>query len=124
MVLEGSSIDAARQRCWLFDVNGLVVKSRTDLQDFQKPFSHDHAPIATFVEAIETIKPTCIIGVSTVPTLFNQQVLEAMSRLNERPIIFPYSNPTSRSKCTAEEAYRWSNGKAIFASGSPFDPVV
>src|SRR6202162_3502278 len=123
MVLEGSSIDAARQRCWLFDVKGLVVKSRTDLQDFQKPFSHDHAPIATFVEAIETIKPTCIIGVSTVPKLFNQPVIEAMSRLNDRPIIFPYSNPTSRSECTAEEAYRWSNGKAIFASGSPFDPV-
>jgi malate dehydrogenase (oxaloacetate-decarboxylating)(NADP+) len=97
--------------------------SRTDLQDFQKPFSHDHAPIATFVEAVEAIKPTCIIGVSTVPKLFNQPVIEAMSRLNDRPIIFPYSNPTSRSECTAEEAYRWSNGKAIFASGSPFDPV-
>jgi len=124
MVLEGLAIDVARQRSWLFDVKGLVIMSRTDLQDFQKPFSHDHQPIATFVEAVEEIKPTCIIGVSTVPKLFNQQVIEAMSRLNDRPIIFPYSNPTSRSECTAEEAYRWSNGKAIFASGSPFDPVV
>jgi malate dehydrogenase (oxaloacetate-decarboxylating)(NADP+) len=123
MALEGLSIEAARQRCWLFDVQGLVITSRTDLQGFQKPFSHDHPPIATFVEAIETIKPTAIIGVSTVPKLFNQPVIEAMSRLNDRPIIFPYSNPTSRSECTAEEAYRWSNGKAIFASGSPFDPV-
>lgn len=123
MVLEGVAIKEARQHNWLFDVKGLVVTSRTDLQDFQKPFSHDHPAIASFVEAIETIKPTCIIGVSTVPKLFNQQVIEAMARINERPIIFPYSNPTSRSECTAEEAYRWSKGTAIFASGSPFDPV-
>jgi malate dehydrogenase (oxaloacetate-decarboxylating)(NADP+) len=123
MTLEGLPIKEARQRSWLFDVKGLVVTSRTDLQDFQTPFSHEHSPITAFVEAIETIKPTCIIGVSTVPKLFNQQVIEAMSRVNERPIIFPYSNPTSRSECSAEEAYRWSKGKAIFASGSPFDPV-
>jgi malate dehydrogenase (oxaloacetate-decarboxylating)(NADP+) len=123
MVLEGLSIEEARQHSRLFDVKGLVVTSRNDLQDFQRPFSHDHPAIATFVEAVERIKPTCIIGVSTVPKLFNQQVIEAMSRVNERPIIFPYSNPTSRSECTAEEAYRWSNGKAIFASGSPFGPV-
>ena len=123
MTLEGLPIKEARQRSWLFDVKGLVVTSRTDLQDFQMPFSHDHPAISAFVEAIETIKPTCIIGVSTVPKLFNQQVIEAMSRVNERPIIFPYSNPTSRSECSAEEAYRWSNGKAIFASGSPYSPV-
>jgi malate dehydrogenase (oxaloacetate-decarboxylating)(NADP+) len=123
MALEGLPIGEARQHNWLFDVKGLAVTSRTDLQDFQKPFLHDHPAISTFVEAVETIKPTCIIGVSTVPKLFNQQVIEAMSRVNERPIIFPYSNPTSRSECTAEEAYLWSNGKAIFASGSPFGPV-
>jgi malate dehydrogenase (oxaloacetate-decarboxylating)(NADP+) len=123
MVLEGLSIEEARQHSWLFDVRGLVVASRADLQDFQRPFSHDHPALATFIEAVEMIKPTCIIGVSTVPKLFNQQVIEAMSRINERPIIFPYSNPTSRSECTAEEAYNWSNGKAIFASGSPFGPV-
>ena len=123
MTLEGLPIKEARQRSWLFDVKGLVVTSRTDLQEFQMPFSHDHPAISAFVEAIETIKPTCIIGVSTVPKLFNQQVIEAMSRVNERPIIFPYSNPTSRSECSAEEAYRWSNGKAIFASGSPYSPV-
>jgi malate dehydrogenase (oxaloacetate-decarboxylating)(NADP+) len=123
MALEGLAIEKARQQNWLFDVKGLVVTSRTDLQDFQVPFSHNQPAIASFVEAIETIKPTCIIGVSTVPKLFNQQVIEAMARINERPIIFPYSNPTSRSECTAEEAYRWSNGMAIFASGSPFDPV-
>jgi malate dehydrogenase (oxaloacetate-decarboxylating)(NADP+) len=72
---------------------------------------------------VRALRPTGIIGVSTVPKLFNQQVIEAMAEINERPIIFPYSNPTSRSECTAEEAYRWSNGRAIFASGSPFPPV-
>ena len=123
MALEGISLEETRAHCWLFDVHGLMVSSRTDLADFQKPFAHDHAPSASFVEAIEALRPTCIIGVSTVPKLFNQQVIEAMARINEHPIIFPYSNPTSRSECTAEEAYKWSEGRAIFASGSPFDPV-
>lgn len=124
MVLEGLTIEEARARCWLFDVNGLLVNTRPDIADFQKPFTHDHAPVSSFVDAIELIRPTTIVGVSTVPKLFNQKVIEAMSRINERPIIFPYSNPTSRSECTAEEAYRWSNGNAIFASGSPFAAVT
>ena len=123
MVLEGATIEEARARCWLFDINGLMVSSRTDVADFQKPFAHDHAAISSFVEAIEQLKPTGIIGVSTVPKLFNQAVIEAMAKINARPIIFPYSNPTSRSECTAEEAYKWSDGRAIFASGSPFPPV-
>lgn len=123
MALEGLDIDSARKRNSLFDINGLMVQSRTDLADFQKVFAIDHAPIDTFVDAVRTLKPTGIIGVSTVPKLFSQAVIEAMSEINERPIIFPYSNPTSRSECTAEEAYRWSNGRAIFASGSPFEPV-
>jgi malate dehydrogenase (oxaloacetate-decarboxylating)(NADP+) len=72
---------------------------------------------------VKLLKPNGIIGVSTVPKLFNQQVIEAMAEVNERPIIFPYSNPTSRSECTAEEAYRWSKGRAVFASGSPYPPV-
>jgi malate dehydrogenase (oxaloacetate-decarboxylating)(NADP+) len=123
MALEGMDVTKARARNALFDINGLLVKSRTDLADFQKPFALDHAPVSTFVEAVRALRPTGIIGVSTVPKLFNQQVVEAMSEINERPIIFPYSNPTSRSECTAEEAYRWSEGRAIFASGSPFPPV-
>jgi malate dehydrogenase (oxaloacetate-decarboxylating)(NADP+) len=73
--------------------------------------------------AVRTLRPTGIIGVSTMPKLFTREVIEAMAALNNRPIIFPYSNPTSRSECTAEEAYRWSEGRAIFASGSPFPPV-
>ena len=123
MALDGLSLADARQRSALFDINGLIVKSRTDLTDFQQPFALDHAPVTSFVEAIKQLKPTAIIGVSTVPKLFSREVIEAMSAVNERPIIFPYSNPTSRSECTAEEAYRWSNGRAIFASGSPFPPV-
>ena len=123
MALEGLEIDQARGRNYLFDINGLMVRSRSDLAAFQKPFAIDHPPVSQFVDAVRALKPTGIIGVSTVPKLFNQQVIEAMAEVNERPIIFPYSNPTSRSECTAEEAYRWSNGRAIFASGSPFPPV-
>jgi malate dehydrogenase (oxaloacetate-decarboxylating)(NADP+) len=123
MIPEGLSPQEARSRIWLFDVNGLLESTRADLADFQKPYAHQHPPINDFVHAIEVIKPTAIIGVSTVPKAFNQRVIEAMARVNQRPIIFPYSNPTSRSECSAEEAYRWSEGRAVFASGSPFPPV-
>ena len=123
MALEGMSIREARRRNALFDIHGLLVTSRTDLAEFQKPFAQNRAPVSSFVEAVKVFKPTAIIGVSTVPKLFTREVIEAMAAINERPIIFPYSNPTSRSECTAEEAYRWSNGRAVFASGSPFPPV-
>lgn len=123
MESEGLPIEQARARQTLYDVNGLVTKSRTDLADFQKPFALDHGPLASFTEAVRALKPTGIIGVSTVPKLFNRDVITAMAEVNARPIIFPYSNPTSRSECTAEEAYRWSDGRAVFASGSPFPPV-
>ena len=123
MARQGLDLAEARRRNALFDINGLIVTSRTDLADFQKPFAQDQAPVSTFVEAVKAIRPTGIIGVSTVPKLFTREVIEAMSEINERPIIFPYSNPTSRSECTAEEAYRWSDGRAIFASGSPFPPI-
>jgi malate dehydrogenase (oxaloacetate-decarboxylating)(NADP+) len=123
MAREGMDLAAARGRNVLFDINGLLVTSRTDVADFQKPFALDRAPVSTFVEAVEALRPTGIIGVSTVPKLFTREVIEAMARINQRPIIFPYSNPTSRSECTAEEAYRWSDGRAVFASGSPFPPV-
>ena len=123
MAMAGMDIGEARKRNALFDINGLIVTSRTDLADFQKPFAQDREPVSTFVEAVKAIRPTGIIGVSTVPKLFTREVIGAMAEINERPIIFPYSNPTSRSECTAEEAYRWSEGRAVFASGSPFPPV-
>lgn len=123
IALEGIPREKARARTWLFDVNGLLESSRKDLADFQKPYAHPHEPVKNFVDAIESIKPTAIIGVSTVAKAFNERVIKAMARINRRPIIFPYSNPTSHSECTAEEAYRWSEGRAVFASGSPFPPV-
>jgi malate dehydrogenase (oxaloacetate-decarboxylating)(NADP+) len=123
MSRQGMDIMAARRRNALFDINGLLVASRSDLAEFQKPFVLDMPPISKFVDAVKALRPTGIIGVSAVPKLFNREVIEAMAAINQRPIIFPYSNPTSRSECTAEEAYRWSDGRAIFASGSPFPPV-
>ena len=122
MVLEGLNIDDARRRTILFDNHGLLTTTR-QLAAFQRPFAIEHEAVADFADAIRTLKPTGIIGVSTVPKLFDRKVIEAMAEVNERPIIFPYSNPTSRSECTAEEAYRWSKGNAVFASGSPFPPV-
>jgi len=124
MVREGLSEQEARRHCWLVDSKGLIESSRTDLADYRRPFAHAHASIKDFLSAVEALRPTAIFGVSAVPKLFKRAVIEAMSRINERPIIFAYSNPTSRSECTAEEAYRWSQGRAIFAGGSPFAPVV
>jgi len=121
---DGLSEEEAYKRCWMFDVNGLLVKSRNDIAEHQKQFAHDAEPSNDFAASILKIKPTAIIGVSTVGGAFTQQVVENMSSINERPIIFPYSNPTSHSECTAEQAYTWSKGKAIFASGSPFAPVT
>jgi malate dehydrogenase (oxaloacetate-decarboxylating)(NADP+) len=121
---DGLSKEEAYNRCWMFDVNGLLVKSRTDLAEHHKAFAHESEPSKDFAESILKIKPTAIIGVSTVGGAFTQQVIENMSSINERPIIFPYSNPTSHSECSAEQAYTWSKGKAIFASGSPFAPVT
>jgi malate dehydrogenase (oxaloacetate-decarboxylating)(NADP+) len=123
IALGGIPAAQARTRIWLFDIHGLLESTRNDLADFQRPYAHPRAPIKDFADAVEALKPTTIIGVSTVAKAFNQRVIEAMARINQRPVIFPYSNPTSHSECTAEEAYRWSDGRAVFASGSPFPPV-
>ncbi len=123
MQLDGLTREEALLNCWMFNREGLLVSSRTDLPDYKKTFAHEHEPIGDFLTAIEQLKPTAIIGVSTIGGAFTKEMIEAMSRINERPIIFPWSNPTTSSECTAEQAYEWSNGKAIFASGSPFAPV-
>src|SRR5205085_2832508 len=107
----------------LFDRKGLVTADREALHDYQRPFAQRHAAIADFVGAMGGLRPTGIIGLSTVGGAFDQHVIEAMARVNERPMIFAYSNPTSRSECTAEQAYTWSAGRAVFAGGSPFPPV-
>ncbi|GKV27181.1 hypothetical protein SLEP1_g36381 [Rubroshorea leprosula] len=118
-------LEEARKKIWLVDSKGLIVKSREDsLQHFKKPWAHDHKPIKELVDAVYGIKPTVLIGTSGVGRTFTKQVVGAMAALNEKPIIFSLSNPTSQSECTAEEAYTWSKGRAIFASGSPFDPVT
>ena len=121
---EGVAEAEARKRCWLFDSRGLVVKSRSDLAHHKVPYAHDHYPVATLLDAVKAVKPTAIIGVAAVGGAFTQEVVGAMSALNARPIVFALSNPTSKSECTAEQAYTWSNGRALFACGSPFDPVT
>jgi malate dehydrogenase (oxaloacetate-decarboxylating)(NADP+) len=120
---EGLSLKEAQARISMFDVNGLLEPSRKDLFDFQKPYAHRHSPSRDFVAAIESIKPTAIIGVSTVGNTFTRQVIEAMSRLNDRPIIFALSNPTEHAECTPQAAYEWSKGKALYAAGVQFPPV-
>jgi malate dehydrogenase (oxaloacetate-decarboxylating)(NADP+) len=124
MVDDGMAPDAARARSWLFDVNGLIESTRADLTPFQRPFAHDHGPSRDFAALIEDLRPTAIIGVSTVAKAFTRAVVEAMARVNARPIVFPLSNPTSHAECTAEEAYTWSDGRAVVATGSPFGPVT
>jgi malate dehydrogenase (oxaloacetate-decarboxylating)(NADP+) len=123
MQADGLSEKDARGRCWLVDSKGLVVADRKDLAEHKKPYAHPHAPIGDFLGAVKALKPTAIIGVGATPNTFTREVIEAMTQLNERPIVFALSNPTSRAECTAEQAYQWSGGKALFASGSPFDPV-
>jgi malate dehydrogenase (oxaloacetate-decarboxylating)(NADP+) len=123
MVEEGLTLKQAQSKVYMFDINGLLETSRTDLVDFQKPYAHKHAPTRDFVAAIESIKPTTIIGVSTVGGAFNQKVIEALSRINDRPVVLALSNPTEHAECTPEQAYTWSNGKAIYAAGVQFAPV-
>jgi len=123
MVAQGLSEAAARLRCWTVDSHGLVVKSRTDLAEHKLAYAHEHAPVGDFLSAIKALQPTAIIGVAAVGGTFTQEVLEEMARINERPIVFALSNPTSKAECSAEEAYRWTKGRALFACGSPFDPV-
>lgn len=124
MAEEGLSREEALKRIALVDSKGLVSSNRTDKLAANKvPFAHDLPNAASLIEAIRLFKPTAIIGVSAQAKAFSQEVLELMSELNERPIIYALSNPTSKAECTAHEAYQWSKGKAIFASGSPFAPV-
>jgi len=123
MVQEGLTLKQALSRIYLFDINGLLQSDRADLVDFQKPYAHPHPPTHDFVAAIQSIKPTTIVGVSTIGGAFTRQVIEAMSQINERPVILALSNPTEAAECTAEQAYTWSKGKAIYAAGVPFPPV-
>ncbi|KAL3650786.1 hypothetical protein CASFOL_007189 [Castilleja foliolosa] len=117
-------IEETRKKIWLVDSKGLIVSSRKEsLQHFKMPWAHEHEPVRELLDAVKAIKPTVLIGTSGVGRTFTKEVVETMASLNEKPVILALSNPTSQSECTAEEAYTWTEGRAIYASGSPFDPV-
>ena len=120
---EGMSEDEARKHCWFVDSRGLLCKGRDNIAEHKAPYAHEHEYIDNLLDAVKTLKPTALFGLSGQPQTFTKEVVEAMSEINERPVIFALSNPTSMAECTAEQAYTWSGGRAVFASGSPFDPV-
>lgn len=123
LVREGLSEAEARRRCWLVDKAGLLVAGRTDLGPHQAPYGHQHPAAADLLAAIEAVRPTALIGVSAAPGAFTEPVVRALARINPRPILFPLSNPTAASECTAADAYAWTEGRVVFASGSPYPPV-
>lgn len=117
-------VEETRKKIWLVDSKGLIVSARRGyIQHFKQPWAHEHEPVTNLLDAVKAIKPTVLIGTSGVGRTFTREVVEAMAAFNKKPLIMALSNPTSQSECTAEEAYAWTEGRAIFASGSPFDPV-
>jgi malate dehydrogenase (oxaloacetate-decarboxylating)(NADP+) len=124
MQVKGLSQNAARARISMVDVDGLLEPSRGDLSEAQRVFAHKATPSKDLAQTIEAFKPTVLIGVSTAGGAFDRRVVETMARLNQRPIIFALSNPTDRAECTAEQAYAWSNGKALYAAGVQFPAVT
>ena len=120
MCAQGSTEAAARARVWLMNSKGLVVQENPGIQPHQIPFVREGRLVPTLLEAVQTVKPTVLIGTSTQPQTFTREVIEAMRVYCKRPIVFPYSNPTSKAECTAAQAWSWTNGEAIFAAGSPF----
>ena len=124
LVREGLPPADARRRCWFVDSKGLVVRSRDRLAAHKLAYAHDAEYQPDFLDALTMLRPTAIIGVSGQARTFNQAVLQEMARFNQRPIVFALSNPTSKAECTAKEALAWTQGRAIFASGSPFAPFT
>jgi malate dehydrogenase (oxaloacetate-decarboxylating)(NADP+) len=123
LVEDGLTADEARRHCWFVDSRGLLVRDRDNVAEHKRPYAHEHEFCTEFLDAVKSLRPTAILGLSGQPQTFTKEVIEAMVEYNERPIVFALSNPTSKAECTAEQAYAWSGGRAIFASGSPFDPV-
>jgi malic enzyme len=133
-VEEGVPVEEARKRIWTCDTKGLAVSDRAGLEGFKKEFARERAELAgwkvadpsriSLEETIDNAKPTILIGVSATPGTFTEPMVRKMAEMNERPLVFPLSNPTSKSECTAEQAVAWSDGRAIVATGSPFAPVM
>jgi len=123
LVEEGVPEAEARSRIRFVDRKGLITRDRTDIPETLADYAADCAPM-DFFQAVEEHRPQVLIGATGAPRTFTREIVELMARINPRPVIFALSNPTSRAECTAEEAYAWSNGRAIFASGSPFQPVT
>ncbi|NXH83005.1 MAOX enzyme, partial [Edolisoma coerulescens] len=124
MEKEGISKDAATKRIWLVDSKGLVVKGRASLTPEKQRFAQEHGEMKNLEDIVKDIKPSVLIGVAAIGGAFTTQILQDMAALNKRPIIFALSNPTSKAECTAEQCYKYTEGRGIFASGSPFDPVT
>ena len=120
---KGYSKEEARSRCWFVDSKGLVVSSRKNLSRDKLPFAHEYYEKKDLSDIIQAIRPTALIGISGQANAFSKNILELMKDINDYPLVFALSNPTSSSECTAENAYKWTGGKCLFASGSPFDSV-
>jgi malate dehydrogenase (oxaloacetate-decarboxylating)(NADP+) len=123
LVDQGVAEEKARQACWFFDSRGLLVAGRDGLPLQKRPFAHQHEPVDDLLEAVKCLQPTAVLGCAGQPGVFTEELIGLMSRLNQRPIVFALSNPTAKAECTADQAYRWSEGRAVFASGSPFEAV-
>jgi len=131
---DGLGHDEAVRRIWTTDSKGLVTRDRAGLEAFKATYARPPEEIAAYtcrdrshvmpVETILNAKPTMLIGTSATPGIFDEPVIRAMAQVNARPIVFPLSNPTSKCECTPEDAIRWSEGRAIVATGSPFAPVT
>ncbi|XP_061484879.1 NADP-dependent malic enzyme, mitochondrial isoform X1 [Rhineura floridana] len=121
---EGISREEAIKKIWMVDSKGLIVKGRSHLNHEKEMFAHDHPTVKTLEEVVQTVKPTAVIGVAAIAGAFTDKVLKDMGTSNERPIVFALSNPTSKAECTAEQCYRLTEGRGIFASGSPFPKVT
>ncbi|KAG9349633.1 hypothetical protein JZ751_028081, partial [Albula glossodonta] len=124
MCKEGISHDEAVKRIWMVDSKGLIVKGRSHLNHEKEEFAHEHPHVKTLEEVVQIIKPTAIIGVAAISGAFTEKIIKDMASFNERPIIFALSNPTSKAECTAEQCYKLTEGRGIFASGSPFSKVT
>ncbi|MCB9897363.1 MAG: NAD-dependent malic enzyme [Planctomycetes bacterium] len=113
----------ARRRCAFFDSRGLVVRGRERVSEETAPYALDLPEVSDLAGAVRAFGPTALVGVSGQAGLFDRSTVCAMAALNERPILFPLSNPTSKAECSAGDAYAWSEGRAVVATGSPFAPV-